>query len=342
MHCSRVMFHDLKFAAFALTVLLGACALGDGDRDDGSPQNDDPLHAEDRKPLVLGMYNNTAIPPGAESASAANFRSVADEYFVGSKTKVHRVFNTYTNFPDTYATSAGGQDPAKGNVSFLSVKPPNDDVQGVISGNYDAKITSLAKSMPNGSYLTMYHEPENDMDGATFVKMFRHFYAAAKAANPNVLVGYVAMDYQWREGAASTKNPDDWWIGADATDYLAIDAYIRDWKPIVDLSQQADFQRWYKWALPKGKPLLITEYSIVLSQKIPDSRRADLVRKSLDYVWGQQAIRMVLWWNEVGNSEGVFQLSPTTSARNGSPLALSAWNEKVTQYGSSNTSIFNW
>ncbi|WP_394848183.1 hypothetical protein LZC95_12040 [Pendulispora brunnea] len=331
---------QLRLHLAALAVLLGACASGD--RDDGIPQNDDRLSAEERKPLVLGMYNNTAIAPGTESASAANFRAVADEYFVGGKTKVHRVFNTYSNFPDAYGKSAGGQDPASGNVSFLSVKPPNDDIKGVIDGAYDAKISSLARSMPDGSYLTMYHEPENDMDGPTFVKLFRHFYAVAKEANPNVLVGYIAMDFQWREGSASTKNPDDWWIGADATDYLAIDAYIRDWKPIVDLSQQADFQRWYKWALPKGKPILITEYSIVLSKKISDSRRADLIRKSLDYVWSQPEIRMVLWWNQVGNDEGVFQLSPTTSARNGSPLALEAWNEKVKQYGSSNASISEW
>ncbi|WP_394826868.1 hypothetical protein [Pendulispora albinea] len=317
---------------------------------DGPESN--PLTAEGRaadparKPLVLGMYNNTSLAPAAEGPTASNYRQVANRHFVGEKMKVHRVFNSYDRFPECYAgcssKSAGAEDPANGNVSFLSVKPSNDDVQGVIAGTYDGAIRRLAASMPDGSYLTMYHEPEDDMDGATFVRMFRRFYSVAKQANPRVWIGYVAMDYQWRDGAPKTKNPDDWWIGDAYTDFLGIDAYIRDWKPKVALSEQADFQRWYRWALPKGKPIVIAEYSIVLSSQIPDSLRASLIRKSLDYVWSQPQIRMVLWWNQVGNSEGAFQLSPTPSAPAGSPRALEAWNEKVTQYGSTHTSMFDW
>jgi len=56
--------------------------------------------------------------------------------------KVDRVFNS--GLPSSYSSCAGAQDPANGNVSFQSVKPPGGDYKGVAAGTYDATIRSLA------------------------------------------------------------------------------------------------------------------------------------------------------------------------------------------------------
>lgn len=86
-------------------------------------------------------------------------------------------------------------------MSFLSVKPPSNDIAGVAAGKYDAPIAALAATIPVGSYFTMYHEPEDNMTGAQFTAMFKQSYKAAKGANPKITIGYVAMAYQWRPGS---------------------------------------------------------------------------------------------------------------------------------------------
>jgi hypothetical protein len=181
-----------------------------------------------RPPIVMGMYNNTAVPPGAEDSTAENFRVIANRWMVGSKIKVDRQFDD--KIPISYARSAGAKDPANGNVSFLSIKPTHNDIAGVAAGRYDAQIRALAATIPAGSYFTMYHEPEDNMTGAKFTAMFRHFYQVAKAANPNIQIGYVAMAYQWRPSSPTTRQPEEWWVGAPYTDFLAVDTYVSGWE----------------------------------------------------------------------------------------------------------------
>jgi hypothetical protein len=291
--------------------------------------------------IVMGMYNNTAVPPGKEVNTAKNFRTIADKWFVGAKMKVHRVFDP--DLPSSYATSAGADDPANGNVSFLSVKPPT--IAGVAAGTYDAAIESLAKSMPAGSYFTMFHEPEDNMDGKTFVTMFRHFYTVAKKANVSLSIGYVAMSYQWRPGSPSTATPDDWWPGDAYTDWLGVDAYVSGWeKTAYSLDVDPQFQRWYSWAKPKGKPLILPEWGIEAESTggFTDKVRADAMKKSMEWVATRPEIRLVLWWNGTSSTPGGqdHTLDPTTSQPSDLyPLARAAWNEAVTKYGATATTF---
>jgi len=302
----------------------------------------DAVAQSTRPPLVIGMYNNTAISPGAETSSPANYRAIANRWLVGSKMKVDRVFNS--NLPTSYASSAGKDDAASGNVSFLSVKPPGGDPAAIAAGTHDAEIRSLASSMPAGTYLTMYHEPEDNMTGAQFVAMFKRFYSVAKAANAGVTIGYVAMAYQWRPGSASTATPDDWFPGASSTDFLAVDAYDSGWSGEHSLDVQPDFQRWYGWAKTKGKPLIIAEYGVedVSTGGFSDSVRAGIIQRSMDWVWTQPQIRMVLYWNGTSATPGGqnHYLNPTTSETTDNfAQARAAWNSAALRYGSPGTSI---
>lgn len=312
-----------------------------------SPKLDSPklnvnyIDVKAGQPLVLGMYNNTAIPPKAEGNTSANFEHVIDKFFEPSRIIIRRSFNP--GLPTSFERSAARNDPPHGLVSFLSVKPPGGDHAGVAAGKYDAAIKSLAQSMPVGTYLTMNHEPENDMTGPEFVAMFQRFYSVAKSANPNISIGYIAMGYQWRPGSLSTATPDDWWPGSHSTDWLGCDTYMSGWRgAALPLGEDPHFQRWYQWALTKDKSLIIPEYGVEAAPiGFSDIVRADVNRRSLDWAWTQPRIRMVLYWNgRYSNNDGQFHLNPTTAdPADRFSLSRSAWNEKVLEYGSFDTSI---
>lgn len=295
-----------------------------------------------RPPIVMGMYNNTAVPPGREDSTAENFRAIANRWMVGSKIKVDRQFDS--KIPASYARSAGAKDPANGNVSFLSIKPPNNDIAGVAAGRYDAEIRTLAATIPAGSYFTMYHEPEDNMAGPKFVAMFRHFYQVAKSANSHIQIGYVAMAYQWRPSSSTTRQPEDWWVGAAYTDYLAVDTYVSGWEGTAyTLDRDPMFQRWYKWAKPKNKPIILAEYGIESdgTNGFSDAVRATTIRKSIEWAWTQPQIKMILWWNGTNATPGGKDhfLNPTTSLpADRFPRARKAWNDAVSKFGSTETS----
>jgi hypothetical protein len=291
---------------------------------------------------IFGMFNNTAIPPGTEVNSGSNYRIIADKWMDGSKMKVHRVYNS--TLPVSYAKSGGADDPANGNVSFLSVKPPSNDIAGVAAGKYDSEIAALAATIPAGSYFTMYHEPEDNMTGPQFTAMFRQFYKIAKGANSKISIGYVAMAFQWRPGSASTANEDSWYPGADSTDFLGADAYDEGFQGAHSLDTAADFQRWYAWAKAKNKPMVIPEYGVESSQTggFSDSERATILTGTMNYLQTQPEIKMVLYWNSTPATPGGAQhiLNPTTSTpADDFPLARAAWNAGVAKLGSTGTSF---
>jgi hypothetical protein len=303
------------------------------------PPPGDPPPPSGSGTIVLGMYNNTALNGAEEVSSSSSFRAVIDKYYVPGKVKVRRSFNS--NLPDSYTKTAGADDAKNGLVSFLSVKPPNDDIAGVASGKYDATIRSLAASMPAGSYLTMYHEPEENMTGKQFVAMFKQFYKVAKAANPKLTIGYVAMAYQWRPSSSNTTTPNDWWPGSDSTDFLGVDAYNSGWAGVHSLADASDFQRWYNWAKDKGKPLIIPEYGAedTSTGGFSDDVRAGIIKKSLDWA-ATHGIKMLLYWNGTSSLPGGrnYYLNPTTSGTQDKFAgSRAAWVNAINQYGTTAT-----
>lgn len=236
--------------------------------------------------LIVGAFTNTTA--GSTPTSFVNARTA-----IGGL-RVRRDFNS--GMPSSIAQTEAAGDAAAGIVTFLSVKPSYTNV-----GSDNSKIASLAKSMPAGSYLTAWHEPENDMTGAQYVAMFQNFYSVAKAANPNIKIGNVYMTYQWGSGR-NVKNPDDWWAGAAYTDFLGTDTYMDTWqkdsagnpKP---LSADPDHMRWHDWASTKNKPLLLTESGV--GQGFTDAQRANYYTTNAAWL-KSHGYRMFLPWNGQG------------------------------------------
>jgi hypothetical protein len=301
--------------------------------------------------MILGLYNNctTSGTDGNVGSSypgdtSAHYAEINAAYMDATKVKVRRSFNT--GLPANLAASSGASDAANGLTPCISVK---SDPATTASGSFDATITTLAASMPAGSYLIWHHEPENDMPGAGtggFTPASIHFYDVAKAANPNLLIGPSYMAYQWRAGQASTATPDDWWVGVAHCDFLACDAYIFDFQAVVagiGSSVDSGFTRWHSWASLKGKPLILTELGIEwggVGGKQTDADRVTMLTGSLDYLKAQ-GYAMVLYWNGYHSDAGVnnINITPTLSDTAGHASVLSVWNAKVAAYGATSSDI---
>lgn len=249
-----------------------------------TPPPPPPVPAPSR--LIVGSFTNTTA--GSTPQSFLNARAALGNL------RVRRDFSS--GMPSSIAQTEAAGDAAAGITTFLSVKPSYTNV-----GSDDAKIASLAKSMPAGSYLTAWHEPENDMTAAQYVAMFRNFYAVAKGANPNIEVGNIYMTYQWGAGRA-VKNPDDWWVGANSTDFLGTDTYMDTWQKDASgnpkpLYADPDHMRWHNWASTKNKPLLLTESGV--GQGYTDAQRAQYYLTNAAWLKAQ-GYRMFLPWNGQG------------------------------------------
>jgi hypothetical protein len=236
--------------------------------------------------LIVGAFTNTVS--GSTTASFVAMRKDVPGLLV------RRAFNT--GIPSNISQTEASGDAAAGVVTFLSVKPDYKNV-----GADNDKITSLAKSLPAGTYLTAWHEPENDMTAAQYVAMFKNFYKVAKTANSTIYVGNVYMTYQWGAGR-NVKNGDDWWVGTDSTDFLATDTYMDTWQKDSSgnpktLANDPDHLRWHNWAVTKNKPLLLTESGV--GQGFTDTQRASYYTDNANWLISK-GYRMFLPWNGAG------------------------------------------
>ena len=295
-------------AAALLSPLLVGCGNMDGELADEADSNEAALTAST-------MWIGGAVTE--PNSSVENWLAVSRPF---GPWRVRRSFNQH--LPNHISKTSAADDVANNVISFASVKPPSSgsieyDIKGVADGKYDSDIRALAASFPKDhvTYLTMFHEPENDMTGAQFVPMFKRFYKVVKAANPKIQVGTVHMSYQWRPSTdpnLPTRNPDSWWVGAEYTDFLGVDDYnnaIDDKDSVKDevrTSAKTDksFQRWYGWAKTKGKPLAVVEFGRYENKAKPETMAKD-VQDTEQYL-REQGFFMFMYWHGLSkkNSKG--------------------------------------
>ncbi|WP_433223116.1 hypothetical protein ACQP00_25275 [Dactylosporangium sp. CS-047395] len=157
---------------------------------------------------------------------------------------------------------------------------------GVAAGLCDGEIATIAAAMPSGSYLTYFHEPEDDMTGVQFVAAFTRVYVLAKLTNPAVKVVPVYMSYQWRPGSTKVTNNgtggdrevQDWIVPSGYADAYGFDLYwqasTRGSEPDDPVSVGLDPRmiRWYAAFGALGRPLALAEWGIDDDQGVRASR----------------------------------------------------------------------
>ena len=223
---------------------------------------------------------------------------------LGTKLSVRRVFSSTGALPPADAVTCQTQQGATLWYSFkTSCTPVN-----VYYGYCDAEIMNIANAMPQNSYLTYYHEPENDMTGVQFVNAFMRVYWIAKYYNPSLNIIPVYMGYQWRPGSTRVTNNgtggdyemQDWAVPIQYADGYGIDLYwqasTRGSEPDDPVSVGSDprMLRWYNWFTQSGKPLTLTEWGID-DDVAPRVSRGPAIRASRTWLTARN-FRVISYW----------------------------------------------
>jgi hypothetical protein len=227
-----------------------------------------PAPALALSPLAVGATTSIDDTVGSGNTCAG----FLDERTHLGALSIRRVFTSAGALPPADALSCQQQQGAVLWYSFKTSCTPT----AVAAGSCDAQIQAIAAAMPAGSYLTYFHEPEDDMTGVQFVNAFKRVYQQVKAVNAAVKVVPVHMSYQWRVGSTMVTNNgtggdreiQDWIVPAAFADAYGLDLYwqasTRGSEPDDPVSVGSDprMLRWYGAFGALARPLSLTEWGI--------------------------------------------------------------------------------
>lgn len=296
--------------------------------------------------VTYGMTNN--LPDyGYTTTDTAAFLT-QQALMGGDMCHGRRTFNS--GFVTSYASGAAAADPANGLTSNWSFRAPSgDDVDGVIAGTYDTQLQTLGATIPDGTVVSSYQEPEASVYAALFkganlgkfVDYSQALHDQLKAGNPDIVFAYVAMGYQW--GTALGNVWADWYPGDAYCDALMVDVYTMEGDTLVGMEARPDFMRWYGYAEPTGKVLGLAEYGHTWGTQNGGPGRTDgavapVLDDDLEWL-AQHGFEWVMYWNcmniDAGTLDGKREWAISGSAALGDnrPLSRQTWLRKLDRYG---------
>ncbi len=205
--------------------------------------------------------------------------------------RTQSVFHTYqrgtgTLFP-TPEEIALAKEPGHPRIPFINWKPAEASWASIARGNakIDAFLDNLAayikKNYPYRFFMTVQHEPENDVvqragsgyTASDYAAMYRHVVQRLRAKGATNII-YVIC-YMGNRAWGSVPWHDQLYPGNDIIDWIGDDCYGRstpgygygDFNELVNRGKTADGTTWpgfYNWASKKfpGKPLMMSEWGV--------------------------------------------------------------------------------
>ncbi|GAA4104678.1 hypothetical protein GCM10022248_93270 [Nonomuraea soli] len=193
---------------------------------------------------------------------------------------LHVYHRTKELFP-TEREIALARDPEHARLLLINWKPSFDHTWAEIAaGALDTRIDRLAahivERFPERFFLTVHHEPEDDVDatpgsGMTagdYAAMFRH--VVLRLRQQGVRNAVTVMTYMGAPNWASRSWFEQLYPGDDVVDWVAMDPYadarVRDFDGLVnktrkDFAQWPGFYRWMQSRFP-GKPIMVSEWGV--------------------------------------------------------------------------------
>lgn len=208
-----------------------------------------------------------------------------------------------------------------GMIPFLSFKP---DVTATLAADLDQHFAAAARwveGLGRPVYLTVWHEPENDLLAAAkgdyrgraknFVAVFTRAYQVMKQiAAAQLCMGPVYMAYQWRAAGVATANSValDWRVPDGSRDFTGVDSYTSNWSWAggATLERKADFQRWMTALNVAPSEVLLVERGITGNAPAagpdPAAAQAATLRADYDYL-ARLGAHGLMVWNSGGASD---------------------------------------
>jgi hypothetical protein len=243
--------------------------------------------------------------------------------------RVASVYHTYHRGDELFPTKAEiamANDVANPRLLFLNWKVNYGGTWADASaGKFDARIDKLAAYIKanyrDKFFMTMHHEPENDVvatagSGRTakdFAAMFRHTALRLRAqgvTNAVFVVAYMGIEKFYNQ---------PWWHdlypGDDVVDWIGLDAYVASqpggyhYGTLTDLlnrtTDPTKFPGFYNWhqANHKNKPLMLSEWG-VHEYAVDPSEKAKTLSKVLTELSNFPAVKGMLWFDTAKDQNG--------------------------------------
>lgn len=194
------------------------------------------------------------------------------------------ILHVYHRGPELFPNDrevALARDPARQRLLLINWKPSFDHTWAQIAdGALDRRIDRLAahirRTFPERFFLTIHHEPENDvvpgpgsgMQAADYAAMFRH--VVLRLREKGVKNAITVMTYMGAPNWAAKAWFEQLYPGDDVVDWVAMDPYadtgVQDFDGLInktrkEFPQWPGFYRWMQWRFP-GKPIMVAEWGV--------------------------------------------------------------------------------
>jgi hypothetical protein len=320
-------------------LVLTACTSGMGA---SRPPSVDPAER------VNGMLGLRAVPPCEVTAklipSCGAWWGIAPEIFTGrppsaALARAERrmgvradVMHLYHRGEELFPTAEEARlarDPRRPRMLMINWKPSFDHTWAqMAAGAIDRRIDRLAahimRNFTERFFLTVHHEPENDvrtggrsgMTADDYSAMFRHIVLRLRAKGVQNAV--TVMTYMGAPNWASKPWFERLYPGDDVVDWVALDPYVdsrvADFDGLInktraDFPAWRGFYRWMQWRFP-GKPIMVAEWGV-----FQDRRKAAFFDSVRTRIRHYPQIKAMLYFDSPSAPRGDTRFDTTPAAK---------------------------
>ncbi|WP_157249352.1 glycoside hydrolase family 26 protein [Nonomuraea typhae] len=194
------------------------------------------------------------------------------------------IFHAYHRGKELFPTPKElelARDPLRPRLLLINWKPTFDHTwaeiaDGALDDRIDRLATHIRRTFPERFFLTIHHEPENDvkpakgsgMQAADYAAMFRH--VVLRLRDKGVKNAITVMTYMGAPNWAAKSWFPNLYPGDDVVDWVALDPYadekVHDFATLVNKTRKEyanwpGFYRWMQWRFP-GKPIMVAEWGV--------------------------------------------------------------------------------
>jgi hypothetical protein len=279
--------------------------------------------------------------PAAFTTDARTPATAAFESEMGRPMDVYHQYHANGSlFPNAEerALAAGG---AGGRILLENWKPATDYTwrqvaDGAVDSRIDTEAAYIEANFHKKFFLTIWHEPENDviatagsgMTAADYSAMFRHTILRLRA--DGVTNAVIVMNYMGDPTWSTTSWFPDLWPGNDVVDWIGWDPYAcfpgkacGDFAGMLNrvYVKNGTYNGFYNWATTThpGVPLMLSEWG-VFENGGDVTRKADFIKTVAPELGQFPALKAMVYFDSPHASHG-------SGAINSSPEALSAYQQ---------------
>jgi hypothetical protein len=231
------------------------------------------------------------IAPGAFTSTPRHVALREAEAQVGRPFDVFHAYHTNDQLFPTAAERGAATESGRNRLLYLNWKPATDMTwRRIADGGADGRIDRLAAhirtTFPHRFFLTIWHEPENDVNAAAgsgmtasdFAAMFRHVSKRLRAQGATQPV--IVMNYMGYTKWATQSWFSDLYPGDDVVDWIGWDPYATggtegyrsgDFATLVNRAS-GSWPGFYNWVTSThpSKPIMLAEWGVFRSADNPE------------------------------------------------------------------------